>query len=45
MANLLHADAMQQLEVVLLGSPAAQITDLLSSGWMQTKPAPMTSSG
>ena len=45
MADLLHADTMQQLEVALLGSPAAQILDLLSSGWEQAKPASMPSSG
>ena len=39
MAHLLHADAVQQLEVALLGSPAAQVIDLLSSGLMQTKPS------
>ena len=42
MADLLHADAVQQLEVALLGSPAAQIIDLLSDEWVQTKPVPMT---
>ena len=35
MTELLHADAIQQLEVALLGSPAAQIPDLLSTGVMQ----------
>ena len=32
MADLLHADAIQQLEVALLGSPAAQVIDLLAGG-------------
>ena len=31
MANQLHADASQQLEVTLLGSPAAEIMDILSA--------------
>ena len=31
-----------QLEGALLGSPAAQILDLLSAGWMQTIPVLMT---
>ena len=35
MAELLHADVIQQLEVILLGSPAAQILDLLAAGVMQ----------
>ena len=35
MAELLYADVIQQLEVALLGSPAAQIIDLLGAGWMQ----------
>ena len=39
MTDLLHADAGQQLEVVLLGSLAAQVIDLLSGGLMQTKPS------
>ena len=42
MADLLHVNAIQQLEVALLGSPAAQVIDLLAGGWMQTKPVPMT---
>ena len=42
MAYLLHANAIQQLEVALLGSPAAQVIDLLSGRWMQTKPLLMT---
>ena len=40
MADPLHADIIQQLEVALLGSPAAQVIDLLSGGWVQTKPVP-----
>ena len=36
MADLLQADAVQQLEVALLGSPAAQVVDLLSRGLAQT---------
>ena len=39
MADLLHADTVQQLEVALLGSPAAQVIDLLSGGLMQIKPS------
>ena len=35
MAELLHAEVIQQLEVALLGSPAAHVIDLLSAGWMQ----------
>ena len=35
MAELLHADAIQQLEVALLGSPAAQILDQLAAGVRQ----------
>ena len=31
MANQLHADAIQQLEVALLGSPAAEVMDILSA--------------
>ena len=38
MADLLHANAIQQVEVALLGSPAARVIDLFSGGWMQTKP-------
>ena len=30
LAELLHADAIQQLEVVLLGTPAAKVLDVLS---------------
>ena len=36
MAELIHADAIQQLEVALLGSPAAQILNLLAKGVMQS---------
>ena len=32
MADLLHVDAMQQLKVALLDSPAAGIIDLLAKG-------------
>ena len=42
MADLLHADAIQQLEVALLGPPVAQVIDLLSGRWVQTKPVPTT---
>ena len=31
MAELLHADMIQQLEVALLGSPVAQLIDLLAT--------------
>ena len=34
--DLLHTDAVQQLEVALLGSPASEVIDLLSSGLVQT---------
>ena len=33
----MHADAVQQLEVALLGSPAAEVVDLLSSGLSQPR--------
>ena len=36
MADLVQADAVQQLEVVLMGSLAAQVIDLLSEGLRQT---------
>ena len=39
MADLLHADALQQLEVSLLGSLATQVIDLLSGGLLQPKPS------
>ena len=35
MAELLHADAIQQLEVAILGSPATQILDLHGAGMRQ----------
>ena len=35
MAELLHAEAILQLEVALLGSPAAHVIDLLVAGCMQ----------
>ena len=38
MADLLHANAIQQLEVAPLHSPGAQVFDLLTSAWVQTKP-------
>ena len=41
MADLLHADALQQLEVALLGSPAANVINLLVGGWEQTRPVLM----
>ena len=42
MAELLHAEAIQQLEVALLDSLAVHITDLLLAGQMQTKLTLMT---
>ena len=42
MAELLHVDAVQQLEVALLGSPAANVIGLLSVGLEQTKLTPQT---
>ena len=36
MVDLLHTDAVQQLEVALLGSPASKVIDPLSSGLAQT---------
>ena len=41
MSNQLHADAIQQLEVALLGSPAAEVMDILSASL--PKPATVTS--
>ena len=38
MADLLHADDIQQLEVALLGSPALEVIDLLSGGLAQARP-------
>ena len=38
MADFLHADAIKQLEVALFGSPASEVTDLLSGGVAQTRP-------
>ena len=35
MAELFHANAIQQLEAALLGSPAAQVLDLLTTRVMQ----------
>ena len=37
MANLMHADAVQQLEVTLLGLPVAEVIDLLSTGLSESK--------
>ena len=42
MADLLQADTVQQLEVALLGSPVAQVIDLLSRGLAQTKSSTST---
>ena len=42
MADLLDANPIQQLEVALLGSPAAHVIDLLSGGWLQIKLVPMS---
>ena len=39
MAELLHTEAIQQLELAFLGSPAAHVIDLLLAGWMQMMPA------
>ena len=39
MGNQLHADAIQQLEVALLGTPAAEVVDLLSASLSKSKPA------
>ena len=44
MADLLHANAIQQLEVALLGSPALEIIDLLSSGLAQANPVTIATS-
>ena len=41
MADLLHTDTIHQLEVALLGLPAANVIDLLASGWEQTGPVLM----
>ena len=38
MAELLHANAVQQLEVALLGSPASSMVELISAGLEQIKP-------
>ena len=40
LAELLHADTIQQLEVVLLGSPVAHLIDFLSAGLKSTDPTP-----
>ena len=42
MADLLHANTIQQLEVALLCLPASQVVNPLASGWVQTKPILMT---
>ena len=39
--DLLHTDAIQQLEVTLLGSTAVNVIDVLASGWEQTRPVVM----
>ena len=38
MVKLLHAEVTQQLEVALLGFPAAHVIFLLLAGWMHMKP-------
>ena len=38
MGKLLHADAVQQLEVALLGFPASDVRELPSAGLEQIKP-------
>ena len=42
MANLLKADAVQQLEVALLGSLVAQVVDLLSEELTQAQASTST---
>ena len=42
MADLLHADTVQQLEVALLFSPEADVVGLLSDGLEQTRPVLQT---
>ena len=42
MADLIHADAIQHLEVALVGSPAVEVVDLLSSGLSQSRPVTVT---
>ena len=37
MVDLLHADAIQQMEVALLALPAANVINLLVGGWEQTR--------
>ena len=44
MADLLHADAIQLLEVALLGSPAVEVVDLLSGGLAQPRPVTVAAS-
>ena len=39
MADLLHSDAIQQIERALMGSPAAQVVDLLAGRLTQTSTA------
>ena len=39
-AELLHTDAIQQLEVMLLGSPVACLIDVLLAGLKSTTPTP-----
>ena len=42
MADLLHPDAVQQMEIVLMGSPMAQVVDLLSEGITQAQASTST---
>ena len=42
MADLIHVDAIQQLKVALLGSPAVEMIDLLSSGVSQSRTVTVT---
>ena len=44
MADLLHADAIQQLEVALLGLPAVEVVDHLSGGLAQSRPVTVAAS-
>ena len=42
MADLMHADAVQQLEVALLGLPTAEVVDLLLMDLSKSKPSMVT---
>ena len=42
MSDLMLVDPIQQLEVALLGLPAAEVVDLLSTGLSKSKPATLT---